>query len=312
MKILLFGANGQLGWELQRSLASLGKVIAPLRAGDGPLCGDLNDLDGLRRTVQTLRPQVVVNAAAYTAVDRAESEPDVARRVNALASGVLAETCAALGAWLLHYSTDYVFDGSGTQPWTETHPTGPLSVYGRTKLEGEQRVQAGCGRHLIFRTSWVYGRHGQNFAKTMLRLAHERDNLSVVSDQYGVPTSAQWLAQTSTAVLQKILGNTGQAAPQADGAGIYHVCPRGETSWHAYAQWLLAQANAMGFALRTEAHRVVPIASAQYPTAAKRPLNSRLSCEKFDAVFGLARPDWQEGVLQLLTDLSAASATRQP
>lgn len=311
MRILLFGANGQLGWELQRSLTTLGEVIAPPRAGGTVLCGDLNDLDGLQRTVQALRPDVVVNAAAYTAVDRAESEPDAARRVNTLASGALAEACAAHGAWLLHYSTDYVFDGSSTQPWTESDPTGPLGVYGQTKLEGEQRVQAGCSKHLIFRTSWVYGRHGQNFAKTMLRLGQERDSLSVVSDQYGVPTGAQWLAQTSAAVLQKIWRNGGPDAHSA-WAGIYHVCPRGETSWHAYAQWLLAQARAMGFTLRTEAHQVLPIASAQYPTAARRPLNSRLSCEKFDSVFGLPRPDWQAGVRQLLTDLSAASATQPP
>ncbi len=310
MRILLFGANGQLGWELQRSLATLGEVVAPPRTGDGVLCGDLNDLDGLQRTVQTLRPDVVVNAAAYTAVDRAESEPAAAQRVNTLASGALADACAAQDAWLMHYSTDYVFDGSGTRPWTEDHPTGPLSVYGHTKLEGERRVQAGCPKHLIFRTSWVYGQHGQNFAKTMLRLAQERDSLSVVCDQYGVPTSAQWLAEISATVLQKVLHNGGSDAPSA-WAGLYHVCPQGETSWHAYAQWLLAQCQAMGFTLRTEAHQVLPITSAQYPTAAKRPLNSRLSCEKFDAAFGLPRPDWQAGVRQLLTDLSAASA-KQP
>lgn len=187
MKILLFGKNGQVGWELQRSLAPLGELVALGSSGDGGLCGDLSDLAGLAETVRKVRPEVIVNAAAYTAVDKAESEPERARLINALAPGVLADEAQKLGTWLVHYSTDYVFDGSGSRPWQETDTTGPLSVYGRTKLEGEQAV-ACCEKHLIFRTSWVYAARGANFAKTMLRLAQEREQLKVIDDQVGAPT----------------------------------------------------------------------------------------------------------------------------
>ena len=204
MKILLFGKNGQVGWELQRSLAPLGQVVA-LDRHSREHCGDLSDLAGLTQTVQALRPDVIVNAAAHTAVDKAESEPELARTLNALAPGALAQAAQSVGAWLLHYSSDYVFDGSGEQPWSETDATGPLSVYGRSKLEGEQLIQAHCAKHLIFRTSWVYAARGGNFAKTMLRLAKERDSLSVIDDQFGAPTGAELLADVSAHALRQVL-----------------------------------------------------------------------------------------------------------
>ena len=223
MNILLLGKNGQLGWELQRSLAPLGRVTALDRHGADGLCGDLADLDGLAATVRAVEPQVIVNAAAYTAVDRAESEPDQAARINAQAPAVLARAAAASGALLVHYGTDYVFDGSGQTPWQEDDATGPLNAYGRTKRAGEQAiVQAGCA-HLILRTSWVYAARGGNFAKTMLKLAQERDALKVIDDQIGAPTGADLLADVAAHALR-------QLAQQPALSGTYHVAAAGHTS----------------------------------------------------------------------------------
>ena len=298
MKILLLGKNGQVGWELQRALAPLGEVIALDRAGMtaspwGTLCGDLADLDGLARTVRAVAPDVIVNAAAWTAVDKAEAEAAQARRINAEAPAVLAREAAACGAWLVHYSTDYVFDGSGTAPWMESDAAAPLNVYGQTKREGEQAiVQSGC-RYLVFRTSWVYAARGANFAKTMLRLARERDALNVIDDQTGAPTGADLLADVTAHALR-----VAQARP--DVAGIYHLAPQGEVTWWGYASFVIAQARAMGETLQVQSIAAIP--SSAYPVAARRPLNSRLSTQKLQATFGLHLPQWQDGVQRMLTE----------
>lgn len=299
MKILLLGCYGQLGWELQRSLSVLGELVClGSRSETNPqhLCGDLANSDGLRETLRKLAPDAVVNAAAYTAVDRAESDLEQARAVNAVGPATLAEVCARSGAWLLHYSTDYVFDGSGTAPWREADATAPLSVYGQTKLEGERAVQM-CPRHLILRTSWVYGSRGGNFARTMLRLASERDSLSVVSDQIGAPTGADLLADVSAHALAAV-----RRDPQL--AGLYHCAAGGETSWHGYATHVLGQAARHGWALRVQAQDVQAIPSSQYPTPARRPLNSRLACDKLQSAFGLRLPPWQQGVERMLDEIS--------
>ena len=299
MKILLFGRGGQVGWELQRSLSVLGELVAlghDARLNPAQLCGDLGDLAGLAETVRRVQPDVIVNAAAHTAVDKAESEPDLARTLNALAPGVLAAEAQKLGAWLVHFSTDYVFDGSGQQPWRESDATGPLSVYGQTKLAGEQAV-ATCAKHLIFRTSWVYAARGGNFAKTMLRLAAERDSLTVINDQFGAPTSAELLADVTAHALLK-------AMQQPALAGIYHCVAGGETSWHGYATYVLAQAQALGWALKAGPGQVAPTPTASYPTPAQRPLNSRLDTTRLQRAFGLTLPPWQHGVTRMLTEIT--------
>ena len=299
MKMLLLGRNGQLGWELQRSLAPLGAVIAlGSNAARNPdrLCGDLLDLQGLASTIAHVRPDAIVNAAAYTAVDKAESEPDVARLINTEAPALIAQEATKIGAWVIHYSTDYVFDGSGNQPWSEDDPTAPLSVYGRTKLAGEQAV-AGTPKHLVLRTSWVYAARGANFAKTMLRLAGERDALTVISDQFGAPTSAELLADVTAHALRLL--------PQRpDLAGIYHCVAGGETSWHGYAQYVLEQALALEISLKAGPANVAPTSTANYPTPAQRPLNSRLDTRKLQTAFDLTLPNWQAGVTRMLTEIS--------
>ena len=298
MKILLLGSHGQVGWELQRSLCILGELIA-LNADSSynpqGLCGNLSDLSGLANTVQTIKPDVIVNAAAHTAVDKAETEPALARCINALAPAVLAQQAKKLGAWLVHYSSDYVFDGSGTLPWKETDPTNPLNVYGHTKLEGEQAV-AQNPKHLILRTSWVYGARGGNFAKTMLRLASERDVLSVVDDQIGTPTSAELLADITAYTLRAAL-----ARPAL--AGLYHCVAAGHTSWHGYARFVLETAQSLGATLKVNPNQVTAIGSAQYPTPAKRPLNSRLDTTRLQQCFGLQLPHWQVGVARMLNEV---------
>lgn len=300
MKILLLGKNGQVGWELQRSLAVLGEVVALDRHGAEGLCGDLSDLAGLARTVQTVQPQVIVNAAAHTAVDKAESEVELARTLNALAPGVLAQEAAHLNAWLIHYSTDYVFDGSGSTPWKESDPTGPLSVYGRTKLEGEQAIAASGCRHLIFRTSWVYGARGGNFAKTMLRLAVEREQLNVIDDQIGAPTGADLLADVTAQAIRHVLPpmRRNDLAP----SGIYHVAAAGETSWHGYARFVLQHARSANRVLKAGPEQVQAIPSSAYPTPAKRPHNSRLDTTRLRNTFGLHLPHWQDGVTRMLAE----------
>lgn len=296
MKILLLGKNGQVGWELQRSLAVMGEVVALGRSGRDELVGDLTDLAGLERTVQAVRPQVIVNAAAYTAVDKAESEPELARTINALAPGLLAQAAVRQNALLVHYSTDYVFDGSGSKPWRESDATAPLSVYGRTKLEGEQAIAASSCRHLILRTSWVYAARGGNFAKTMLRLAQERERLTVIDDQWGAPTGADLLADVTAHALRHL-----QQRPQ-DG-GLYHCVASGETHWHAYAKYVLAQAEKAPSAVKIKATEVAPVPTSAFPTPATRPHNSRLNTQKLQTTFGLTLPHWQQGVARMLTEI---------
>ncbi|OGO99651.1 MAG: dTDP-4-dehydrorhamnose reductase [Curvibacter sp. RIFCSPHIGHO2_12_FULL_63_18] len=299
MKILLLGRGGQVGWELQRSLSVLGEVVAlDFDAAHNPdgLCGDFTDLAGLERSVLQVQPDVIVNAAAHTAVDKAESEPELARTINALAPATLAQAATKIGAWLVHYSTDYVFDGSGSAPWKETDATGPLSVYGQTKLEGEQAV-ARTPKHLILRTSWVYATRGGNFAKTMLRLAGEREALTVINDQFGAPTSAELLADVTAHALRQLQG-------QPELAGLYHCIASGETTWHGYAQFVLGQAQALGLPLKAGPAQVAPTPTSSYPTPAKRPLNSRLDTGKLQAAFGLTLPHWQVGVARMLTEIS--------
>jgi len=295
MKILLFGKSGQVGWELQRSLAPLGQVIAlDFDSADG-LCGDFTNRAGLAGTVRRVAPDVIVNAAAYTAVDKAESEPELARRINALAPGVLADEAQELDAWLVHYSTDYIFDGSGERPWLETDATGPLSVYGKTKLDGELAV-ARCEKHLILRTSWVYAARGANFIKTMLRLAQEKDQLKVISDQIGAPTGAELLADVTAHAVRTL-----QRRPQL--AGVYHLAAGGETSWHAYARFIIEHARQAGQPIRVMPEAVEAIRTSAYPTPARRPLNSRLDTGKLQAAFGLVMPDWQVGVKRMLAEI---------
>jgi dTDP-4-dehydrorhamnose reductase len=246
--------------------------------------------------VQAIKPQLIVNAAAHTAVDKAESEPDLARSVNALAPAVLAAEAIQLNAWMVHYSTDYVFDGSGKAPWQETDATGPLSVYGKTKLEGEQAV-ATNPKHLTLRTSWVYSARGGNFAKTMLRMACEREKLSVIDDQFGAPTSAELLADVTAHAIRAAL-----AKPEL--AGTYHCVAAGETSWHGYARYVLQTAQALGHTLKIGPEQVLPTSTSGYPTPAQRPLNSRLNTAKLQEAFGLSLPPWQSGVARMLTEIT--------
>nr|CCF78655.1 TDP-rhamnose synthetase, NAD(P)-binding [Rubrivivax gelatinosus S1] len=295
MKLLLLGCGGQLGWELQRSLAPLGTLVA----FDRDTGADFSRPETLTALLDAHRPEVIVNAAAHTAVDRAESEPELARTINAEAPGLLAREAAARGAWLLHYSTDYVFDGSGTHARAEDAPTGPLSVYGRTKLEGEELVRASGCRHLILRTSWVYAARGANFAKTMLKLAAEREKLRVVADQIGAPTGADLLADVSAHVLRQAM-----ATPSL--AGTYHCVAAGETSWHGYARLVVEHARAAGHTLRITPEAIEPVPTSDYPTPARRPLNSRLDTSALRERFGLHLPPWQDGVRRMLDEMLAA------
>jgi len=304
MRILLFGRTGQVGWELQRALQPLGQVVA-LDTRSTPHAADFRDPESLAATVEAVRPDVIVNASAYTAVDKAESEPDVARAVNALAPGVLARAAALHGAWLLHYSTDYVFDGSGDAPWREGDATGPLSVYGRTKLEGEDEIRGSGCRHLILRTSWVYAARGGNFAKTMLRLAAERDLLKVIADQVGAPTGAELLADVSAHLLRTV--TRADALPHEAVAypGTYHLAASGFTSWHGYASFVIENARRRGRPILVAPDAVRPIPTSEYPTPARRPLNSRLDTSLLQQRFGLHLPHWQVGVGRLLDEILA-------
>jgi dTDP-4-dehydrorhamnose reductase len=296
MKILLLGKNGQVGWELQRSLAPLGEVVALDFDSPGELRADFSQPESLAATVRAVAPQVIVNAAAHTAVDKAESEPDFARALNALAPGVIAREAAALGAWLVHYSTDYVFDGSGSQPWVEDAATGPLSVYGRTKLEGEDLVRASGCRHLIFRTSWVYAARGGNFAKTMLRLAKEKERLTVIDDQVGAPTGADLLADVTAHAIRTAL-------QRPDVAGTYHAVAAGETHWHGYATHVIEFARRAGQPVRVAPGAIEPVPTSAFPTPARRPGNSRMNTDKLRRTFGLTLPRWQDGVERMLTEV---------
>ncbi len=289
MKLLLLGRNGQVGWELQRALAPLGELVTVDRSA-----APLDDAACLRALVHDVAPDVIVNAAAYTAVDKAEQEPALAHRINAEAPGALAEAARARGAWLIHYSTDYVFDGGGTRPWSEDDATGPLSVYGRTKLEGEAAIRASGCRHAIFRTSWVYAARGSNFAKTMLRLAAERPVLSVVADQIGAPTGAELIADVTAHAVARL------HADRAPG-GTYHLAADGATSWHGYATHVVDAARAAGRPVA--ATEIRPIPASDYPTPATRPANSRLDTRKLRAAFDLTLPPWQQGVDRMLAEV---------
>jgi len=288
---LLLGKNGQVGWELQRSLAVLGQVTA---LGHGE--ADFTQPQAVAQAVRALCPDVIVNAAAHTAVDKAESEPGRARLLNATTPGVLAEEAARLGAWLVHYSTDYVFDGSGDRPWTELDAPAPLSVYGATKLEGERLIQQSGCRHLILRTSWVYAARGGNFAKTMLRLAQERERLTVIDDQWGAPTGADLLADVTAHAIRHL-----QQRPQ-DG-GLYHCVAGGETTWHSYAKYVVEHARQAQTAINIKATEIAPVPTGAFPTPARRPHNSRLDNARLQAAFGLRLPPWQQGVARMLTEI---------
>ncbi len=293
--ILLTGANGQVGWELQKALAPLGHVVALAREQL-----DLSQADEIRKVVRAHAPAIIVNPAAYTAVDKAESEPDLAMAVNGIAPGVFAEEAKRLGALLIHYSTDYVFDGNKSTAYLETDTPNPQSVYGRTKLAGEDAIRMVGGRHLILRTSWVYGVHGGNFAKTMLRLAKERDELRVVADQFGAPTWARLLATSTARILQRDV--------DAGSSGVYHLTAGGRTSWHQYAEEVVRLARQYDVSLANKALTIHPIATHEYPVPAKRPANSVLATDKIREAFGLTLPQWQDDLAACVRELYSTPA----
>ena len=295
MKLLLLGKNGQVGWELQRALPLLGELTA-LDFDSLELKADFSQPESLAETLDAVQPDIIVNSAAHTAVDKAESEPDLVRRINAEAPGVLARWAAAHRAWLVHYSTDYVFDGSGSTPRGEDAPTGPLSVYGQTKLDGEEAIRASGCQHLILRTSWVYAARGGNFAKTMLRLAAERERLSVIDDQIGAPTGADLLADLTAHLLRTAL-----ARPEV--CGTYHAVAAGETSWHGYARFVIDWARRHGQAIKVAPDAIDAVPTSAFPTPARRPLNSRLDTSRLRNSFGLVLPPWQHGVERLLAEV---------
>jgi len=295
LNFLLFGCNGQVGGELQKTLSSLGNVVA-LDVDSTEHCGDFTKPDAIAETIRSIRPDVIVNAAAYTAVDKAESEPELAFLVNAQTPGILAQEAEKLGAWLIHYSTDYVFDGSGGEAWKETDAPNPLNVYGASKLQGERNIATTCSKYIILRTSWVYAAKGGNFAKTMLRLAQERESLSVVDDQIGAPTGARLLARLTADVIPKAMQNPGLS-------GLYHAVAAGETSWYGYARFVIGGARQRGVAIKVSDENVRPVTSSQFPTPAKRPANSRLDTSKLEQAFGIKLPDWQTGVAEMLDDI---------
>jgi dTDP-4-dehydrorhamnose reductase len=296
MKILLLGKNGQVGWELQRSLAPLGEVLA-LDRHNTSYCGDLSKPEQLAQTVLAYKPDFIVNAAAHTAVDKAESEPELAKVFNVDAPAALAKAAAQVGAWLVHYSTDYVFDGSGTHARQEGEGTGPLSVYGQTKLDGEKAiVTSGC-KYLIFRTSWVYAARGGNFAKTMLRLAQEREKLTVINDQHGAPTGADLIADVTAHAMRRVLNTQNISF-----SGVYHLVASGETTWYGYASYLIAQAKTIKPELGWQVSDIASVPTSAFPTPAKRPLNSRLCTHKLQQAFGLVMPPWQQGVDRMLAE----------
>lgn len=296
MKILLIGKDGQVGWELQRSLAALGQLHAVGRDE----C-DLSDAEAVRNLVQGAKPDIIVNAAAYTAVDKAESNVQLAQAINTQAPAILAEAAKELDAWLVHYSTDYVFDGSKVGAYLEQDMTNPLSVYGRTKLKAEHAIsQSGC-KHLIFRTSWVFAARGANFAKTMLRLARERDTLNVVGDQFGAPTSAELIADVTALCLYKLHNEAPALANQR--AGIYHLVSSGVTTWHDFAHYVISYAIAANQTLKCQPSAVLAITAAEYPTPAQRPANSRLDTSKLQVTFNISLPDWNYHVKRMLDEI---------
>lgn len=298
MNILLFGKTGQVGWELQRSLAPLGNLIA-VDVHSSEYCGDFSNPEGVAETVRRIKPDVIVNAAAHTAVDKAESEAEFAQLLNATSVEAIAKEAAKIGAWVVHYSTDYVFPGNGEEPWRETDATAPLNVYGETKLAGEKALQANCARHIIFRTSWVYAGKGNNFAKTMLRFAKERTEMSVINDQFGAPTGAELLADCTAHAIRVAL-------KQPDVAGLYHLVASGVTTWHDYAALVFDEARKAGIELAITTLNAVPTSA--YPTPARRPNNSRLNTDKFQQNFDLVLPAWETGVKRMLAELFTTTA----
>ncbi|ENH9307273.1 dTDP-4-dehydrorhamnose reductase [Citrobacter freundii] len=298
MNILLFGKTGQVGWELQRALAPLGNLIA-LDVHSTDYCGDFSNPQCVADTVRRIRPDVIVNAAAHTAVDKAESEVEFARLLNTTSVEAIARAAAEIGAWVVHYSTDYVFPGTGETPWRETDATAPLNVYGETKLAGEKALQTHCANHLIFRTSWVYAGKGNNFAKTMLKLAKERAELSVINDQFGAPTGAELLADCTAHAIRVAMN-------KPDVAGLYHLVAGGTTTWYDYAALVFDEARKAGIELTLTHLNAVPTSA--YPTPARRPTNSRLNSDKFQNNFDLVLPQWDAGVKRMLAELFTTTA----
>ena len=293
-RFLITGANGQLGFELQRALAPLGEVVAFARDA----C-DLSSPDSIRAAVRAAKPDVIFNTGAYTAVDKAESEPDLAHSINAVAPGIIGEEAAKIGALVIHYSTDYVFDGTKPKAYLENDTPNPLGVYGKTKLGGERALSASGAMHLIFRTSWVYGLHGKNFIKTILRLASERSELKIVADQFGAPTGAALLADVSAHVAARYLREGADSFP----FGLYHLVASGETSWHGFAQHIVAKAIGADWKLQGTPDHILPITTSEYPTPAARPANSRLNTSKFSEAFGFQLPDWRNAVDKVMDAL---------
>jgi dTDP-4-dehydrorhamnose reductase len=301
MKILLYGGSGQVGWQLRRSLALLGDVVLAER--DGSPCGDLLRPDALREGILSVRPNVVVNAAAYTAVDRAEDEPELTFAINSHACEAMARASAEVDAWIVHYSSDYVYRGNGVRPWVETDPCEPLGVYGKSKLAGDIAIMQNNPRHAILRTSWVFDSWGSNFLKSILKAARDRDELAVVSDQWGAPTRAATIADVTAIVLARMM-HAGQDAAQA---GVYHVASSGETNWHEYARFAVQLAKAAGMPLRTAPESVRAIPAAQYAARAARPANSRLDTTRLRSTFGVQLPAWQDGVRAVVAELVQGS-----
>jgi dTDP-4-dehydrorhamnose reductase len=296
MKLLLLGGNGQVGRELRRSLPQLGELVVATRdGGDADAAADFDAPESLAALIARIAPDVVVNAAAYTAVDKAETDADAAFRINADAVAAIARACAACGALLVHYSTDYVFDGSANQPYREDQATAPLGVYGESKLAGEQAIRASGARHAILRTAWVYASHGKNFLLTMLRLAGERDELRVVADQVGAPTPAAWIADATTAILRRGI----------DAPGTLHLTAGGDTSWHGFAEAIMDEAHRRGLVARKP--RIVAIPTSDYPTPARRPAYSVLDTSRLQRDFGIVPPDWREGLQRTLDGMTPAS-----
>ena len=299
-RILLTGKNGQLGHALMSTLAPLGELVSV-----GSAECDFSDTDALRNLVRSIRPRIIVNPAAYTAVDQAESEPALAHAVNAIAPGVLGEEAARIGAWVIHYSTDYVFDGRGERPYVETDSAQPLSVYGKSKRDGELALHASRAQHLTLRTSWLLGAHGGNFARTILRLAAEHESLNVVADQFGAPTSTALVADLTAQLVRQEQHEGSEDFP----FGLYHLVAAGETSWHEYARFVVSEAFAAGRALRLSPENIHPIATADFALPASRPASSRLNTEKFRTTFGFPLPDWREGARQVLQQVFSDERT---
>lgn len=301
MKIVLLGSTGQIGWELQRTLAPLGRVIPLQRQGNNLLCGDLLHIDDLKKSIRILQPNIIVNAAAYTAVDQAETDADLAEAINADAPEMLAREAEHLDAWYVHYSTDYVFDGTESSPRKEGDTTQPINIYGSTKLRGEQGVKTATKRHLIFRTQWIYSTRGKNFLRTILRLASERELLKVIDDQFGAPTGAELVADVTAHAL-----HTALRKPET--AGTYHLAARGKATWFEYAKYAIETARQEGWEIKTPSDAIEPVKSSAYPTQARRPLYTCLDCSKIEQTFKISMPDWHDGIKRVIMQLRSTEA----